>query len=92
MSTITTTTTRPRGRPAGTFAPGSLAQRLSQLDRGVCLLEPETSKSTRGTIAESVAKVLVQEPERQYTITLCYGHVSTGTGSVIRFYQVERTS
>ena len=80
-----------RGRPFGTFKPGSLASRVFDLEVGDSVLEMDAKENTRRDCYASIERVTKQEPERAYSLNLYLGVVTTADALPIRFYRIERT-
>lgn len=89
---MTTETKNSRGRPAGSFKPGSLTARLLDLDVGATVLEADTGEALLTECKRALRNVKSIEPARAYEMRLYLGVPIKVDAMPIRFYRIERTS
>jgi hypothetical protein len=90
MTDDTTVTKSLRGRPAGSYKPGSLIARLLDLDPGASALEEDTGDALASECKRALRVVKSSHPERTFEMRLYLGVAIKADTLPIRFYRIQR--
>ncbi|BCQ27193.1 hypothetical protein NK8_53820 (plasmid) [Caballeronia sp. NK8] len=75
----------------GTLQAGSLAWRLTRLEVGDSMLEPETNGDKRNACNKAIAIAAKHAPGAAFELVLHFGLRHDGSGDNFRFFKITRT-
>jgi hypothetical protein len=76
----------------GTLQAGSLAWRLTRLEVGESMLEPETNGDKRNACTKAIAIAAKHIPGASFELVLHFGLRHDGSGENFRFFRITRTA